>query len=262
MSYRPCKYPRLSQFIGIGLRLSSTSNLCSISLKPWFWECNVTYLSSYTQPVLRMKNAIDADFLIFDLGNVIIDIDYHRSFKLLKSLLSNSFDFKVDSFYTTDFHQAYEKGEIDSPTFRNEVRNYFQQNWDDQKVDELWNSLLGKIPRERLDLISKLKQSYQVGVLSNTNEIHIDAVYKMLERDFGMKRFEPLFDRVFYSHEMGLAKPSAEIYQKMLQDLDTSADRVVFFDDLEANVKGAASVGIQAVHVTGPNVIFDFFGYV
>lgn len=209
-----------------------------------------------------MKNAIDADFLIFDLGNVIIDIDYHQSLNLIKSLLPNSFDLKVDSFYATDFHKAYEKGEIDSPTFRNEVRNYFQQNWDDKKVDELWNSLLGEIPRERLDLVSTLKQSYQVGVLSNTNEIHIDAVYKMLERDFGMNRFEPLFDWVFYSHEMGLAKPSQEIYHKMLDELGTSANRVVFFDDLEANVRGAASVGIQAVQVTGPNVIFDYFGNV
>jgi len=209
-----------------------------------------------------MKNAIDADFLIFDLGNVIIDIDYRQSLNLIKSLLPNSFDLKVDSFYSTDFHKAYEKGEIDSPTFRNEVRNYFQQNWDDKKVDEIWNSLLGEIPKERLDLVSTLKQSYQVGVLSNTNEIHIDAVYKMLEKDFGINRFEQLFDRVFYSHEMGLAKPSQEIYYKMLEELGTSANRVVFFDDLEANVRGAASVGIQAVHVTGPNVIFDFFRHV
>lgn len=209
-----------------------------------------------------MKKTIDADFLIFDLGNVIIDIDYQRSLNLIKSLLPNFSGLKVDSFYSTDFHKAYEKGEIDSPTFRNEVRRYFQQDWEDIKVDEIWNSLLGKIPKERLDLISKLKQSYQVGVLSNTNEIHIDAVYHHLKTDFGLIRFEPLFDRVFYSHEMGLSKPSSEIYQKMLKELGTTADRVVFFDDLEANVKGAAAVGIQAVHVTGPEVIFDFFKHV
>ena len=55
------------------------------SLLPWFWDCNVTYLSSYTQPALRMKNLSDVDFLIFDLGNVIIDIDYHHTFRLIKS---------------------------------------------------------------------------------------------------------------------------------------------------------------------------------
>jgi glucose-1-phosphatase len=209
-----------------------------------------------------MKNAPNADFFIFDLGNVIIDIDYHRSLNLIKTLVPQYFHSRVDAFYSTDFHKAYEKGLIDSPAFRDEVRSYFEQNWDDSKVDELWNSLLGKIPGERLDLVSKLKQNYQVGVLSNTNEIHIEAVNKMLKSDFGVERFDTLFDWVFYSHEMGMAKPSPEIYLQMLAELGAAAERVVFFDDLEANVKGAASVGIQAVHVTGPNVLFDFFGNV
>jgi glucose-1-phosphatase len=209
-----------------------------------------------------MKNAPNADFFIFDLGNVIIDIDYHRSLNLIKTLVPQYLHSRVDAFYSTDFHKAYEKGLIDSPAFRDEVRSYFEQNWDDSKVDELWNSLLGKIPGERLDLVSKLKQNYQVGVLSNTNEIHIEAVNKMLKSDFGVERFDTLFDWVFYSHEMGMAKPSPEIYLQMLAELGAAAERVVFFDDLEANVKGAASVGIQAVHVTGPNVLFDFFGNV
>jgi putative hydrolase of the HAD superfamily len=209
-----------------------------------------------------MKNAPDADFLIFDLGNVIIDIDYQRSLNLIKSMVPESIHSRVDQFYLTDFHKAYEKGQIDSPAFRNAVRDYFQQNWDDRKVDELWNSLLGKIPAERLELVSKLKQNYKTGVLSNTNEIHIEAVYDMLKADHGMDRFDPLFDRIFYSHEMGQAKPSPEIYEQMLAELGTTADRVIFFDDLEANVKGAASVGIRAIQVTGPNVIFDFFGHV
>ncbi|GAA0880239.1 glucose-1-phosphatase [Algoriphagus jejuensis] len=207
-----------------------------------------------------MKNAPDADFLIFDLGNVIIDLDYPGAFDLIKSQVPVAHHSKVDSFYVTDFHKAYEKGEIDSPTFRDAVRGYFEQAWDDPKVDELWNSILGKIPQKRIELISKLKENYRLAVLSNTNAIHIDAVYQMLKSDHHMDRFEPLFDRIFYSHEMGLAKPSTEIYQKMLAELGTTADRVIFFDDLEANVRGAASIGINAIQVTGPNVIFDFFG--
>jgi len=209
-----------------------------------------------------MKNAPDADFLVFDLGNVIIDLDYHRAFDLIRSQVPTSHYSKVDTFYLTDFHKAYERGAIDSAAFRDAVRSYFEQAWDDPKVDELWNSILGKIPTKRLELITKLKEDYQLAVLSNTNAIHIDAVYDMLKTDHRIDRFEPLFDRIFYSHEMGLSKPSAEIYEMMLAELGTTADRVIFFDDLEANVKGAASIGINAVHVTGPNVIFDFFGHV
>ncbi len=206
-----------------------------------------------------MKIAPDADFLIFDLGNVIIDIDYQRSLQLIRNELPPTLHDKVDGFYLTDFHKDYETGRISSEVFRNSVRDYFEQAWEDQRVDDLWNSLLGKIPASRLQLISKLRENFQVGVLSNTNLIHIHAVNRILKEDHALENFDPIFDWVFLSHEMGLAKPSPEIYEKMLVDLGTSGDRVIFFDDLEANVNGAKSVGINAVHVTGPQVIFDFF---
>lgn len=205
-----------------------------------------------------MKNVPDADFLIFDLGNVIVDIDYRKSLELIKKELPENHHDKTELFYLTDFHKKYEKGEINSITFRNEVRDFFQQDWNDEKIDDLWNSLLKNIPSERIDLIAKLKEKFTLGILSNTNEIHIDAVYRMLHKDFGLENFDSLFHHVFLSHEMGLSKPSSEIYLTMLDQLGAKPERVVFFDDLEANVKGAASIGIQAVHVTGPQVIFDY----
>jgi putative hydrolase of the HAD superfamily len=111
-------------------------------------------------------------------------------------------------------------------------------------------------------MVRKLKTQYQVGILSNTNEIHIEAVYAQLQAQHRMDNFDSLFDWVFYSHEMGLAKPSQDIYQKLLLELGTTANRVLFFDDLQANVAGAASVGIQAIQVMGPHTLIDFFGNV
>jgi hypothetical protein len=88
MSYRPLILHHLTCFHHDSDEAFFKTQICrSIGLKPWFSECNVTYLSSNTQPEFRMKNAPDADFLIFDLGNVIIDIDYNRAFELIKSLL-------------------------------------------------------------------------------------------------------------------------------------------------------------------------------
>ncbi|WP_026950159.1 HAD family hydrolase [Algoriphagus mannitolivorans] len=209
-----------------------------------------------------MSKQISADFLIFDLGNVIIDIDYQRSLNHIKSLVSNTLHDRVDYFYLTDFHKEYEKGKMDSPAFRRNVNEYFGQNWSDSEVDLLWNSLLGNIPPSRIELIQKLKNKYQIGILSNTNAIHIDAVNEMLQKDFGVDSFHQLVDHVFYSHEMGLAKPQQEIYQTMLEQLSTKGDKVIFFDDLEANVLGAKSCGITAIQVTGPEVIFDYFKHV
>ena len=84
----------------------------------------------------------------------------------------------------------------------------------------------------------------------------------MLRKDFGMDSFHQLTEHVFYSHEMGLAKPQLEIYQTMLDHLNTTGDKVIFFDDLEANVLGAKACGIEAIQVTSPEVIFDYFKHV
>lgn len=205
-----------------------------------------------------MKKDPNIDFLIFDLGNVIIDINYQKSLQLISSEVADHLQGKVENFYLTEFHKQYEKGLIDSAGFREAIRSYFEQNWDDQKIDHLWNSLLVNIPSERITLINSLRGKYNLGVLSNTNEIHIMGLNEILMRDHQIKNLEQIFDRVFLSHEMGLAKPSKEIYEKMVVDLNTSPDKIVFFDDLEANVKGAAAIGINAIHVTGPNVIFDY----
>jgi epoxide hydrolase-like predicted phosphatase len=207
-----------------------------------------------------MKNRPDVDFVIFDLGNVLIDIDYTQAIDLMKSALPTSMHDRVDHCYTADFHKAYEKGQISSAEFREEFRNYFQTNWSDTEVDYYWNSLLGTIPAYRLELVRKLKAQYQVGILSNTNEIHIDAVYAQLQSQHGMDNFDPLFDWVFYSHEMGLAKPNQDIYQQLLLELGTTANRVLFFDDLKANVDGATSLGIHAIQVVGPVTLLNFFG--
>ena len=207
-----------------------------------------------------MKNRPDVDFVIFDLGNVLIDIDYTHAKDLMKSDLPMTMHDRVDHCYTADFHKAYEKGQISSAEFRQEFRNYFQTKWSDAEVDYYWNSLLGAIPAYRLALVNQLKAQYQVGILSNTNAIHIDAVYSLLQAEHGMDNFDTLFDWVFYSHEMGLAKPNAAIYQQLLQELDTQPSRVLFFDDLLANVQGAAALGIQAIQVTGPATLLDYFG--
>jgi putative hydrolase of the HAD superfamily len=206
-----------------------------------------------------MNKSLDADFLIFDLGNVIIDLDYRGSLNRIKQELPEATHRKVDSFYSTDFHREYEKGMIDSAQFRDEVRSYFEVDWADKKVDFLWKSLLVKIPKERLELIKKLRKTYQVGVLSNTNHIHILGVNEILKTDHELENFDPIFDWVFLSHEMGLAKPSIEIYDRLVNELHTTPDRVIFFDDMLANVNGAHEAGIQAIHVTGPEVIFEFF---
>ena len=59
----------------------------------------------------------------------------------------------------------------------------------------------------------------------------------------------------FLSHKLGLVKPDADIFEKVLQQLDASAEQVVFFDDNKANIDAALAIGMQARHVVGPEQV-------
>ncbi|MBW3468202.1 HAD family hydrolase [Arthrospiribacter ruber] len=206
-----------------------------------------------------MKTLDNIDFLIFDLGNVIIDIDYDLSINELKKILPAEKHSLTENFFVSTFHKEYEKGRISNSDFRDEVRNLFGENWTDEQIDHVWNSLLVHIPVERLALLKNLRKSFRTAILSNTNDIHIQKFNQMLEGVSDFSNIHDLCDVVFLSHEMGLAKPDKAIYQEVLEQLNVHGKKTIFFDDLLANVKGAEEVGINAVQITHPKALIDFF---
>lgn len=206
-----------------------------------------------------MKKLENIDFLIFDLGNVIIDIDYSFSINELKKILPEAKHTLTDKFFPSTFHKEYEKGLISSSQFRNEVRNLYQEDWTDTQIDHVWNSLLKDIPLERIELLKILGRDYGTAVLSNTNEIHIEKFDELLLDQTGEKSIFDLCDRIFLSHEMGLAKPDVAIYKAVLNEINVSPERVLFFDDLLANLEGAKRVGIQTYQITHPKSLIQFF---
>ncbi len=206
-----------------------------------------------------MKKLKNIDFLLFDLGNVIINIDYSFTISELKNRLPVEKHALTESFYPAKFHKDYEKGLISTPEFRNEVRRHFGVDWSDQEIDFLWNSLLKDIPVERIELIKKLSAKYQLGVLSNTNELHIQALDQILEKHFDDPSLNPLFDHVFYSHDLKLSKPDPAIYEKVVELIGISPEKILFFDDLEENLLGAEQVGYQTQLINQHKALIHFF---
>lgn len=209
-----------------------------------------------------MKNLSNIDFLIFDLGNVIINIDYDFTINELKKTLPNEKHELTEAFFPSSFHKNYEKGLISSPGFRNEVRAFFQEDWSDEFIDYIWNSLLKDIPQERIDLIRNLRKDFGTAVLSNTNEIHIIKFDEILQAETNANTLTELTDKTFLSHEMGLAKPDQAIYAQVLEEIGIPAEKVLFFDDLASNLEGAQSLGIQTHQITHPKGLMDFFAHV
>jgi FMN phosphatase YigB (HAD superfamily) len=100
------------------------------------------------------------------------------------------------------------------------------------------------------DVIGKLaaKAHVETGLLSNTNHAHWVT---HIEGPGGTAKY-PTAGKLKHrhaSHLMGLMKPDAEIYREFERLTGARGGEILFFDDLEDNVKAAGALGWRGVHV-------------
>jgi len=114
------------------------------------------------------------------------------------------------------------------------------------------------MPNDRLELIKALKSKYRIYLLSNTNSIHIDAFKKQLGI-VKWQEFSDLFDKMYLSHEVGMRKPNAEIFEHILAEQKLKAEEVFFIDDSPQHIEGAKKIGIQSHHLLDNEEITTLF---
>ncbi len=117
-------------------------------------------------------------------------------------------------------------------------------------VDEVARGWLEIVvdPR-RLELVDDLRAA-GVRVALATNQHRFRGLH-MRE----MLRLDDHFDTAYYSFELGVAKPDAGYFTRILDDLGEQPSSVLFVDDLPSNVRAARALGIDArLHLwrTGP----------
>lgn len=191
--------------------------------------------------------------LVFDLGNVIIDIDYQLPIaefqKLVPAHSGLNFGSIVSYSSQHKIFDLFEKGQITVPQFRSELRQFLKQGVLDSDIDLAWNSILLTYPKEKFDLLVDLKKHYQTFALSNINEIHVDAINAAARQKFGVGKFADFFHAAYYSNEIGYRKPESEIYELLLNKENLNPEETFFVDDKLENVEAAKALGIQAYHL-------------
>ncbi len=198
--------------------------------------------------------------IIFDLGDVIIPIDMGAPIRNFATLANLPEETVTALWKQHNLWHHYETGVVDDAGFRQHVRQLLgNDDWADEVIDTTWNSILLDLPVARIERILELKASgkYRLFLLSNTNAIHIRQVNQLLTK-LNQPTLEALFERVFYSHEVGMAKPSPTIYQHVLTEAGLVADETLFLDDNPANIAAAASLGIRAMQVIPPLTMLDY----
>lgn len=197
--------------------------------------------------------------VLFDFGNVIINIDPALTFKAFAELTFKSEERIREQISESDLFRRYEIGLFDDEEFREIVRQTLGYPLSDEEVDRAWNSLLLDVPPHRVGLVLDLKAKTPVYLLSNTNSIHIQFCNDYFRRNFGIPSVSALFDHTFYSYEMGLWKPDEAIYQEVLSETGLQAEEVLFIDDNEKNIAAAKAMGFQAILHDPKNDIKDYF---
>ena len=197
--------------------------------------------------------------IIFDIGNVLIDIDYEVMVAEFEKIATVDFHQIVAYSHQDRVFDQYEKGLISSAQFRDTLRRYLRPAVTDEEIDNAWNSILIHYPPAKFELLKKLGDQYRVFALSNINELHLAAIDVQVQNLFGAEDMSMYFEYAYYSHQMGLRKPETEIYKRVLQDSSLDPATTLFIDDKLENTNAAAALGIRAFHLTDRDALMSLF---
>jgi putative hydrolase of the HAD superfamily len=194
--------------------------------------------------------------IIFDYGNVIYDIDFSLAQKAWTDLGVTN----IESFYghgrQSALFDAFDKGEIAAAQFRDQIRLITQNdNLTDSQIDTAWNSMLLGIQPGTHEVLLQLKAKYRTFLLSNNNAIHYNHIMGQLKRDYNFDGNDHLFEKVYYSHFMGMRKPNANIFEFVLNDSQLNPAETLFIDDSPQHLATAQKLGIQTFLLTAPDTL-------
>jgi len=218
-------------------------------------------LRSISQKKQQLKSELNhISTIIFDLGGVVLNLDSQRSLKSFAKYSGLSEKDIYAMFIDDNWSYAFERGEISAATFRNEVRKSLKTEHSDQQIDDSWNAMLLDLPPSRLTLLAGLRNRFKTMVLSNTNDIHIVAFDKIVANATNGGTIDDFFDKIYYSHILGMRKPETEIYKYVIKENNLDPAATLFIDDMEKNIAGAQSCGLKTLHLTNQDYLFELFG--
>jgi putative hydrolase of the HAD superfamily len=198
--------------------------------------------------------------LIFDLGGVIIDLDFQAAYQHFADLSGLTVNEVVARTEGLMLFLEYEKGLVTSEEFRKQMRILLEISASDHSIDRAWCAMLGGIPQNRLKLLKSLKPNYRTFALSNTNDIHVRKFNSIVEKSLGNDSLlSDHFEKIYFSHQMKMRKPDVEIYQTVLSEQQLLPEETLFIDDNHENIVGAASLGIKTFHLPDPDQLITYF---
>ena len=178
------------------------------------------------------------DTIIFDFGDIFINLDKKATIDGLERLGLSSWNEDLDQ-----LNISFEKGQISRDDFLLGI----QKQIPNATIDEIlmaWNAVLLDFPLYRLEFLQLLSKKFRLFLLSNTDAIHIDH-FEQREGASFYGDFYQCFEKVYFSYEMGMRKPDAEIYTTLINRHELAPKRTLFVDDKKDNTDAAKALGLH-----------------
>lgn len=201
--------------------------------------------------------------IIFDLGGVIIPLNRIACLRAFDDVVGyKDFGDVLSNYRQMGFFEKFENGEISSDQFRDIVRMNSSKTKDgksrvisDREIDDSLNKFLCDIPQDRIDTLLYCRKRYRIFLLSNTNPICMERVPELFkEKGYDIKE---IFEKLFLSYQMKLAKPSPDIFLDVLKQTGIRADETLFIDDSPANVESAGKLGFSTILFNPKEDLYD-----
>jgi glucose-1-phosphatase len=179
--------------------------------------------------------------VIFDIGRVLIRIDVARALKGMAAGRSLTPEELWTAIEKDPRWRDWQEGRISARDWHLHIKQRFGGSATFEQFCDTWNLVLDPEPIHGKELFEKLSKKCRLGLLSNTDPIHV--AYMESNYDF----FSYFTGRV-YSCVVGASKPNPIIYREALRACRARAEEAVYVDDIEDNVSAAKQLGMVGVH--------------
>ncbi len=187
--------------------------------------------------------------IIFDLGGVLLDINFQKSIDAFKNLGIENFAEMFSQFKADELFEKLETGELNETDFYSAIKKRTKLAITDTEIDNAWNALILHFRTGSLAFLEKLSQNYKLYLLSNTNSIHLRFFKTLFTKETGKPLLDNYFIKAWYSNEIGLRKPGTKIFEFVLQQENLKAAETLFIDDTLSNIETAQKMGFRTHHL-------------
>lgn len=180
--------------------------------------------------------------LLLGLGNVVLDVDFRRTFRALEKSASVNEQVFHERWQADEHYERHERGEINFREYAAQLAGRFGVR---MSVDA-WRSgcndaFVGYLPAV-MPLLEQLVPRMPMYCSTNTNATH-EAVWRRGYPELGV------FHHIFVSSRIGRRKPDVAAYHYVADRMREAPENIWFLDDNKQNVEGAIRAGLVTFRI-------------